>query len=291
MIVKYKSAAKTHCVVNANDIIFDSEMRERLKSAAGEVDILLCGYTGAGPYPQTYFDVSDPKIKEEADKKKEAFFLRYKTLVGHIDAKVNIPFAGKYVLGGKLAHLNKYRGVADPVEALSFDKKSVVLADNGGEISTYDLLPTGIRTEKYNEDDVDRRIQEVSIKKMDYERLISFDEIHQLPLRRLLLSGAKNAKGKSECKEDYFFCIHLPAGEYAVINANREAQDVIKYISKKEELPHPRSEVYIDPRYLFGLLTHVYHWNNAEVGSQYGVRRVPNIFNRQAQCFLNFLAI
>lgn len=56
-------------------------------------------------------------------------------------------------------------------------------------------------------------------------------------------------------------------------------------------LPAPRSEIIIDPRYLFGLLTNVYHWNNAEVGSQYYTRRSPNVFNRKAQSFLNYLSI
>ena len=50
IIVKYYSNMnKTHCVVNANDIIFDEQMRTNLKSIATDVDILLCGYTGAGP--------------------------------------------------------------------------------------------------------------------------------------------------------------------------------------------------------------------------------------------------
>ena len=64
-----------------------------------------------------------------------------------------------------------------------------------------------------------------------------------------------------------------------------------RILKKGADLPSPRSEILIDPRYLFGLLTHIYHWNNAEVGSQYVTRRVPNIFNRTAQGFLNYLAI
>jgi hypothetical protein len=46
-----------------------------------------------------------------------------------------------------------------------------------------------------------------------------------------------------------------------------------------------------DLRHLFGLLTLVYHWNNAEVGSHYHTRRVPNIFSRNVQNFLNFLTL
>jgi UDP-MurNAc hydroxylase len=49
----------------------------------------------------------------------------------------------------------------------------------------------------------------------------------------------------------------------------------------------PRCEIFIDERYFFGLLTRLYHWNNAEVGSQYRVRRVPDIYNVEVFNFLN----
>ena len=51
------------------------------------------------------------------------------------------------------------------------------------------------------------------------------------------------------------------------------------------------SEIIIDYRYLYGLLTSIYHWNNAEVGSMYLTRRVPlDNFNESVQNYLNFLA-
>ena len=291
IIVKFKdSKARTHCIVNANDIIFDDVMKASLKQCAGSVDILLCGYTGAGPYPQTYFDLNDPTISIEAEKKKNAFFDRYKSLIATIQAKRNIPFAGKYILGGKLLPLNSFRGVADPVEVLDFDPSAVVLDDNGGEINTITLMPTATRAQRYTKESLDKRLAEIKNVQMDYERLISEGEIHQLPLKRLLISATRNAIVKSECDHDYFFCLSLPNSEYAVINANKNIAPSVK-IADKESLPSPRSEIYIDPRYLFGLLTNVYHWNNAEVGSQYNTRRYPNELDPKAQSFLNYLAI
>lgn len=291
IIIKFKDRLhRTHCVVNANDIIFDDEMMMDLKCSSGDVDILLCGFTGAGPFPQTYFSVEDPELVEQARKKKTEFFERYKRLTSTILAKRNIPFAGKYVLGGKLSPLNNFRGVADPVEILSFDPNAVVLEDNGGEIDTLSFLPTATRIKTYSEDLFNQRISEIKYMEMDYEKLISENEIHQLPLKRLLNDAAIKAIAKSECNHDYFFCIELPNHEYAVINANRNIAPCVKIIGK-DFLPTPRSEIYIDPRYLFGLLTKIYHWDNAEVGSQYSTRRYPNVLDRKAQSFLNYFAI
>ena len=291
IVIKYLGDDKTHCVVNVNDIIFDDDMRALVKSKAKDIDILLCGYTGAGPYPQTYFSIDDPQLQIEATKKKLSFFERYKTLTSVLKAKVNIPFAGKYILGGKLSHLNFVRGVSDPVEVLEFDESAVILADNGGEIDTLTLKATEVRTASYDKKEIEKAIGELKNKKMDYERLIAYEEVNQLPIKRLLYSAAKNAISKSEFEDDYFFCIKLQGDEYAVINGNRNTKEFIAYIDVYEQLPTPRSEITIDVRYLFGLITRVYHWNNAEGGSQFFTTRIPNVYNRKAQAFLNFLAI
>lgn len=291
LVVRFNDGRREHVVLNANDIIFDDEILEALKRAAPVPDILLCGYTGAGPYPQTYFEVSDQRLLVEAEKKKLAFFERYKKVTAHFGAHVNIPFAGKYVLGGKLSRLNDYRGVADAVEVTVFDHKAVILADNGGTINTCDFNPSAVRKEPYPAHLLKTRLAEISESRMDYERLIPSEEIHQLPLNRLLAIAARKANLRSECKENYYFVFDLPRGGRAVINACKGVEQVIRFIDRTEELPVPRSEILIDYRYLFGLLTHVYHWNNAEVGSQYLTLRVPNELNRSAQAFLNFLAV
>ena len=48
----------------------------------------------------------------------------------------------------------------------------------------------------------------------------------------------------------------------------------------------PRLEVRLDERYLFGLLTRLYHWNNAEIGSHLSCRRVPDVHRRDVHSFL-----
>jgi hypothetical protein len=75
IVIKHISRDKNrHCVVNANDIIFDDFLVKKLKEISGNVDVLLCRHTGAGPYPQTYFDPSDPNLAIEVSKKKSMFF-------------------------------------------------------------------------------------------------------------------------------------------------------------------------------------------------------------------------
>lgn len=193
--------------------------------------------------------------------------------------------------GGKLASLNRVRGVADATEVLAFDSRAVVLADEGGCISTADYRPSKARTVPYDPVSVEAHLRSIASRQFDYERLSNADGTCQLPLKRLLAAAAINAKAKSEVNEDYSFIFRLPCDEVAVLNVNKNAQGGMKVMTQ-DEARHlmPRSEILIDPRYLFGLLTHVYHWNNAEVGSQFMTRRYPTtLFNRQAQSFLHFL--
>ncbi len=295
IIVKLLGSEKNHCVVNVNDINFeeisDDPMLDELKKKAGDIDILLCGYTGASPYPQTYFDIGSEKLAQEADRKKQLYFERYKKITNKLEARINIPFAGKYILGGKLISLNLYRGNADPVEVLAFDKKAVVLADGGAEINTLTLQPTNTRLVAYDQEMIDQRCEEIKDYQMDYQRLLSKDEISQLPLKRLLSCAIQNAIKKSECEEDYYYSIELPSGDFAVINANRTSSSPISFVKDAIDLPESRCEIIIDPRYLFGLLTYVYHWNNAEIGSQYFTRRINCSYNRKGKEFLFYLTV
>ena len=78
------------------------------------------------------------------------------------------------LLGGKLVGINDFRGVADPVEVVEFDEKAVVLAENGGEINTSNLIPTHIRTNKYEQREIEKRIEEIknmlrTVLKMPYD--------------------------------------------------------------------------------------------------------------------------
>ena len=149
IFVKYIDSQKVHTVLNINDIVIDEGILSSLEGKLNDVDIFLCTYTGAGPYPQTYFTKNSSNLKKEARNKKEQFFKRYKKITKHVNAKVNIPFAGKYLLGGKLSDLNEFRGVADATEILKLDKNALVLSDDGGTISTDSLVTKELRKKPY----------------------------------------------------------------------------------------------------------------------------------------------
>jgi len=208
-----------------------------------------------------------------------------------LDAKVNIPFAGQYILGGKLSHLNKYRGVSDAVEVLSFDSKAMVLAE-GASIDTGAIDPiiydnrTALRIEPFDNKTMEAYASSLTTP-MDYMNDFKYLSPDRIPWGRLLHKAAENALAKNEYDGDtYIVAIKFLDKIYA-IDLGTEAHHFIE----KSLLEEPYSLIEIDYRYLFGLLTGIYHWNNAEVGSQYMTTRVPDVYNRSVQRFLNFFVV
>lgn len=100
---------------------------------------------------------------------------------------------------------------------------------------------------------------------------------------------------KSELEDEYIFIISI-MDESNSIKQRYElnpSEKIIKQLDIEGKLDYVAySEIKIDYRYLYGLLTTVYHLNNAEIGSHYFTKRVPlDNCNPNAQSFLNFLAI
>ncbi len=290
----------TNAVLNLNDCEWNDAHVDAIHAYMSRksisLDLLASGFTGAGPYPQTYFDPISERdaLIGEAEGKKQRFFARYQKYCEAFPARYNLPFAGKYLLGGKLAGLNEFRGVADPVEILKIDPKAIVLADGGA--GTIDLAADVVgetRDEPYSEADRQSRINEIKNLPLDYEREIQIP-FEKINFARLVRAAYGKAIVRSEVATDYYYILNVQAPENRansfILNANKEAPE----ISSWETGIYPDadySELFIDYRYAFGLLTGLYHWNNAEVGSQITTRRRPGTnFHRPAQAFLNFMA-
>ena len=289
LLVQYHADNRTHRVLNLNDCIYDPDFLNQFVFEE-QIDIMLLGYTGAGPYPQTYFDLDDALLLDAAGDKKNQFFYRYLETVKNVPSKVRVPFAGQYVLGGSLAVLNDVRGVADAIEVTEIDDQALVLMEYQGTINTDSLVAVAERKEPISKISIKNRLIEIENFPMAYE-LIDSSLVSVGLVTNLLNKALPRALKKSECKADYFFTFELPDGKRAVLNANKDGKSGVEIIGENEQLPQPRSEISIDLRYLFGLLTGLFQWNNAQVGSQFQTRRIPDQFLRDAQKFLNFLTV
>ena len=284
--------------LNLNDCIFNQPHVEKLLSITNDftkkIDLLALGYAGAGPFPQTYFDLNSDReiLIEKASQKKRDFFDRYVRFTSSFPSTYHLPFAGEYILGGKLAELNDFRGVADAFEVTKFDPKALVF-NPGGYINLSSTKIVNIRSEKFHTSSIKERVQEIQAEKLDYELDFNLD-FHKINFPRLLKKANLNALRKSEINEQYYFIFSVTENDQIVKKYSCNCIDgEITELDLNEQINLDcYSEIIIDFRYLFGLLTTVYHWNNADIGSLYNTRRYPaDNFKESVQRYLNFFSI
>lgn len=303
LIVSSKSTKKS--VLNINDCVYNQSHFNQILKVKNKLKIeftLFClGYTGAGPYPQTYFspETQEKTLIEKSRAKKKFFFERYKKAINEIPSLKRLPFAGKYILKGELSRLNKYRGVADALEVKDFDQDAIVLDDGGDAFFDLDnMYASRERKEFY-------RYPAFIQSKEDYfwRTALSFTPSQSL-LKRLLFQSIKRAHTKSEAISNYLFSIYTYDDPKRIneiistINPHLKLIPIVTFNCKKDCNPLKdiregliHSHIFIESKALFAVLTGMTHWNNYEVGSVYQVRRFPDKYEPTMQKFLNFLSV
>jgi len=258
------------------------------------IDFLLVGYAGAGPFPQCFEMDHEDKLKKALAKKSQ-FLEESVKYIKHLQPKHFMPFAGQYVLGGRLSNLNDYRGVPDLEElpelfgSYSYIKESKIILLNSGE--WFDVLE-GEASEIFtppNKEERDRYIKEVlSLKKYNYELkrieqdsseivLIKLKEAHT----RMLKHQDKEGGYRSEWN------IYINVGHPILYRIPFDGNSV-SIVEPGEEI-QPFVKITLDYSLFDMILNRKAHWNNAEIGSHLHYVRQPEVFERGIYHFLSFL--
>jgi hypothetical protein len=182
--------------------------------------------------------------------------------------------------------MNPLRGIPDAVEVKKrFGERVLVLREGDGQIDLSSDLISGQRTEPYDVQERDRALSEFDALPMPYENEPSPSEAQ---LVALLGTAHRNAVARIrdfpsrpilfKCPETRFMCVdHRRPG----------VVDVLESAASRME----REEIHIDSRLFGGLLNRKYHWNNAEIGSHFGIFRRPEVYDRRVYHLLTFLHV
>jgi len=276
-----------HTILNTNDCPFAlaGETLAAIAAKFGTIDLLLVGYAGAGPYPQC-FHFDDLAKQREAAARKEAQFLDIAgKYVEAVKPRAFMPFAGTYVLGGRLAHLNDLRGVPSVERAFDLLKAMPQVAATGSEAilinpgEHYDLAAGKASAPYRRQGGQAAGLAHIATRPYDYDS-------EPVPTRDEVLALAPAAYDRFEAKRREIdfrtqtrILIDIPQGE------------VIEILPGQGWSVRPRAEAmardgYVaigcDPRLLHQLLKgpRFAHWNNAEIGSHLTFRREPDRFER-----------
>jgi UDP-MurNAc hydroxylase len=135
-------------VVNANDAM-GVKLIPRVAANIGKADLLMGHYGGASPYPQCFSDVVDKKNAAKAVIESACSTLI--SAANALEVEYIMPFAGQYLLGGRLSHLNADRATLPLDEAVvylrSITQTQVISVVPSGEFD----LSTGMKSADYVE--------------------------------------------------------------------------------------------------------------------------------------------
>lgn len=262
--------------VNANDCPYQLSrhtLLPKIRLQYPEIDLLFVAYAGAGPYPQC-FVMTDRQMRLAANLKKSVFVEHAIQFAKDLRAKHTFPFAGDYVLAGRLSNLNPSRGVATLEEVYdAFDAVNVPVLRTD--------VPDESRRQRYVEDKLAHR-------KFLYEQI-------PVPDDKTLLVMAKEAfrRLESKRKELGFYsttAVYLNLGAESMVRIPLHGGN----ISQQAKIYDTRYvRMTVDPRLLGWILAgpRLAHWNNAEIGSHITFERSPDVFERGIHHLMSFFHV
>ena len=283
-------------IVNSNDCPYEigQSTAKMIKQQYSGIDLFLVGYTGASDYPCSYDLKSSVKEKEAMMKKSK----RLQNAVDYIhllDPKYYMPFAGRYVLGGKLTSLMKYKGESTFDEGFNYLLQNIDQEKNKGialNLKSYFDLDTNRTSEPYipeNKQEREYYIQNILSKlKLDYE-----DDPHPtldsiLKLIPKAYDSFERHRKMINYSTDTVILIKLDDERSLLVPVNGDGFKIIKTY----ELVNFQKYLYLslDLRLFLKILQgpKKAHWNNAEIGCHISWKRVPNTYDRSLSDCLNF---
>lgn len=279
-------------VVNTNDCPYEisKPVCEHILRKYGSVDLLLVGYRGAGPYPQCFDNLDEEGKRAQAIVHRDKMMKQSADFIRHINPKLFLPFAGQYVLGGKLAHFNPlllpnleelpelYRPLLEGLEAQMILLNSGEWVDIGsGECSSPYIFPVPEERQRY--------IDEVLSKKlMDYEHdAVELEDLTP-KLNQAVARMHHHQKQFGDYKTDWN--VYLDTGQGVLYRIPFEQERDVEKVSREVE---PFLRISVDYPLMVRILERKAHWNNAEIGSHLRFYRRPNEFDRMIHYLLSYL--
>ena len=278
-------------VVNTNDCPYpmaESGCR-KIKRDYGDIDLVCHQYSAAQFYPQSMVDYGhEEKIRERDRVIREKHELAL-NFIDLFEPDYYLPFAGEYVLAGKLAHLNEYTANPPRAQAADFfethvdpEKHECVFLNSGEHID----LRTGERSKEFEpEDEAAKReyIEEVLA-----ERTFDYED-DPMPTLDELKSYVPDAYESLESKRakigygtDTRVLIPLVDDVCLDLSLNGDGYDYVEDVDTDDYVDDGYVMLGVDPRLLKRIFLGPHHayWADVKIGSHIAMRKEPDVYER-----------
>ena len=274
--------ADNQSIFNANDNNPNPESCRELKKRFGTFDLSLMNYNAAGPYPSCFNNLNDEeKVAEHSNNlQRNVDYLHENLKI--LNSKYFLPFAGAYVLGGKLAYKNKYLGTMswDTCIEMLNNKENIqgteYIALNEGTTFDLDSGEPDCQYQLIDENEIEAYI-ESTLSKLKYPY-----ELDEMPDKLKLEEDINKAALAMNERLDR---INLIPDMRVFLEVGEKEIPIIKV---SDSLSKGSLKCTIDLRLLRRILDKSSHWNNAEIGCHIEFIREPNYFSPDMHTALQF---
>lgn len=259
--------------LNANDNTPSVDSCGLLEARFGEIDLAMLNYNAAGPYPACFNNLS---LADEC--REHARILRRNIehmaeIVKALQPRFVLPFAGAYVLGGKLAEKNAHLGTCTWDECAEIlqpmiDSPVVTLRER----DVFDLAGAEcFRSAPLDLVEMRSYIKKIGRRPYDYENDPEPDGVQLITdvFTARMRMGARMGKLGINIRSAVTLCW---------------GDDEAKLTQGEGEL-----RCTLDSRLLRRILDRKAHWNNAEIGCHIEFDRRPNVYEPDVHTALQFL--
>ena len=274
--------ADNQSIFNANDNNPNPDSCRELKKRFGTFDLSMMNYNAAGPYPSCFNNLNEEEKAAEHSKNlhRNVDYL-YENLE-ILNSKYFLPFAGAYVLGGKLAYKNKYLGTMtwDKCIEMLNNKENIqgteYIALNEGTTFDLDSGEPDCQYQLIDENEIEAYI-ESTLSKLKYPY-----ELDEMPDKLKLEEDINKAALAMNERLDR---INLIPDMRVFLEVGEKEIPIIKV---SDSLSKGSLKCTIDLRLLRRILDRSSHWNNAEIGCHIEFIREPNYFSPDMHTALQF---
>ena len=286
-------------ILNSNDNTPTPEACSNIRDRFGEIDCALLPYSGAGPYPSCYLNLSEKEKEVAAESKNEAFLNRLIDNCSVLKPKCVIPIAGEMLLGGRQYHKNKYIGLPSRKRVMDLLSTHDIYSHNLGEGDEYDLDSGEVK-----------RSQETSTRSQSsYESWISQElfwwekafsvppdeQIDLLPLLKSARDRMWQYQNRVKFTHESWVIVEVSdlASDHRYFGFPMDSDQQARSLDEQQFNSLSSSEAYLKSvvpyNYLIALLTRHGHWNNAYHGCIADWLRDPDDYRPEIQNLMSFL--
>lgn len=257
------------------------------------IDFAMVGYSSATAYPQCFESLSTEAKVAEKYRIRDQFLRKAASYVKHLGVPHFLPFAGQYILGGKLTPLNTYRSppyheelphLLPPLVKEAGATSEMVLLNSGEHFD----LTTQKASKPFNTHNPLKRkeyIDTVLAKKHFVYEEVPLERIDLID--RLQAAHDKMRHYQKEYGYHSDWSVYIDAGFDFLYRVPFNGQPLEKAEKGTEITPYVR--ITLDYRLLVMILDKKAHWNNAEIGSHLTFYRDPEEYEVGVFRFLSFL--